>query len=82
MLMQKSLVIRSHWSIENSLYYVKDVEFKEDASRVRTKQSPSLLSLITSFAINILNINNFQNKIQARKTLAWDFYKLLSLTGI
>jgi predicted transposase YbfD/YdcC len=38
--------IRSHWSIENSLHYVKDKTFKEDACKIRTKNAPENLSLL------------------------------------
>ena len=31
-----SHIIRSHWKIENSLHYVKDVAFLEDFSRITT----------------------------------------------
>lgn len=36
---------RSHWSIENSLHYVKDVTFKEDVSKIREGEAPENLSI-------------------------------------
>ena len=32
--------IRSHWQIENSLHWLKDVTFKEDESKIRTGNAP------------------------------------------
>lgn len=74
-----SHIIRSHWKIENSLHYVKDVAFLEDFSRMRTEQIPSVASLLRSVAINILNMNEFSNITQARKLLAWGNENIFSL---
>jgi len=75
-------IIRSHWAIENSLHYVKDVAFLEDFNRMRTAQIPVVTSLLRSLAINLLNINKIDNKTQARKLFAWGGIQLLSLKGI
>ena len=75
-------IIRSHWAIENSLHYVKDVAFQKDFNRMRTKQIPIVTSLLRSLAINLLNINKIDNKTQARKLFAWGALDLLSLKGI
>jgi len=64
--------IRSHWSIENSLHYVKDVTLNEDASRIRTKQAPENISLIRNIVLNILNKNGYTNKAQASRLLVND----------
>ena len=72
-------IIRSHWKIENSLHYVKDVAFQEDFNRMRTDQIPKVTSLLRSLAINLLNLNNFPNKTKARKLLAWGSIDLFSL---
>lgn len=45
--------IRAHWSIENSLHYVKDVTFGEDASLIRTGKAPANFSIIRNIAINL-----------------------------
>ncbi len=64
-------IVRSHWAIENSLHYVKDVAFLEDFSRMRTDQIPTVTSLLRSLAINLLSLNGFSNKTEARKKFAW-----------
>jgi len=72
-------IIRSHWKIENSLHYVKDVSFEEDACRTRTGQIPFIQTMMRSLAINFINLNNFSNIKQARKIFAWNYHKLFSL---
>lgn len=52
-------VIRSHWGIENSNHYVKDVAMGEDQSRIRT--NPHLFAKLRSFALNIIRANKVQN---------------------
>ena len=75
-------IVRSHWAIENSLHYVKDVAFLEDFNRMRTSQIPTVTSLLRSLAINLLNLNGFPNKTQARKMFAWGIKDVFSLDGV
>ena len=75
-------IVRSHWAIENSLHYVKDVAFLEDFNRMRTSQVPTVTSLLRSLAINLLNLNGFPNKTQARKMFAWGIKDVFSLDGV
>ena len=74
-----SHIIRSHWKIENSLHYVKDVSFEEDHSRIRTNQAPFIATVLRSIAINLFNINKCNNIKQARRELAWNSYKVFYL---
>jgi len=74
-------IIRSHWKIENSLHYVKDVSFDEDSSRIRTDQAPLISTMIRSLAINIMNINNILNIKKARKLFGWSSHRLFNLSS-
>jgi predicted transposase YbfD/YdcC len=71
--------IRSHWSIENSLHYVKDVTFKEDASKIITKNAPQNTSLIINIASNIFRKNGYHNIARAIRLVANDIELILKL---
>lgn len=47
-------VIRKHWSIENNLHWVLDVQFKDDASKKKEKNSAANFSSLKRAAINLL----------------------------
>ena len=46
--------VRSHWRVENSLHWVLDVIFGEDAARARTKNAAGNLSSLRRLAINLI----------------------------
>lgn len=73
--------IRSHWSIENSLHYVKDVTFKEDASKIRTGFAPQNMSLFRNIAINIFRKNHYTNMAEAIRLLCNDIPKLWKMVS-
>jgi predicted transposase YbfD/YdcC len=62
--------IRSHWGIENSLHWVKDVTFEEDCSKIRTMNAPQNISTIKNIAINIFRKNKYRNMAQAQRLVA------------
>lgn len=47
-------IIRSHWSIENSLHWVLDVTFSEDKCRARVKNAPENMSILRKLVVNLL----------------------------
>lgn len=71
--------IRLHWQIENSLHYVKDVTFQEDASKIRTGQAPQNLSTLKNIAINILRSRGATNMAQALRFACHDIKRLKQL---
>ncbi len=45
---------RSHWSIENQLHWVLDMQFREDESRARADNSAENLNVLRHWAYNLL----------------------------
>jgi Transposase DDE domain len=45
---------RGHWAIENSLFHVRDVTFKEDARRVRTLDAPANLAALRDATLALI----------------------------
>ncbi|KKI98718.1 ISAs1 family transposase [Prochlorothrix hollandica] len=48
-------VVRSHWSVENSLHWVLDVTFNEDASRIRQGYGAENFGLLRRLCVSLLN---------------------------
>jgi predicted transposase YbfD/YdcC len=46
--------IRNHWKVE-SMHWVMDVVFNEDASKIRLGNAPTNMAIIRRFVLNILN---------------------------
>jgi predicted transposase YbfD/YdcC len=49
-------LVRGHWRIENRLHWVRDKDFDEDASRVRTKHAPQAMAIFRNVAISLLRL--------------------------
>jgi predicted transposase YbfD/YdcC len=48
--------IRSHWTVENRLHWVRDVTEGEDHSSVRTGSGPQVMAALRNTAINIIRL--------------------------
>ena len=70
--------IRAHWAVE-SMHYVKDVTFGEDASLIRTGHAPTNFSIIRNIAMNVLRRENYLNFPQAIRMLGGDVKRLCNL---
>jgi predicted transposase YbfD/YdcC len=46
--------VRAHWAIENRIHWVRDVTFREDASRVRTDSRPRTMATLRNLAIGLI----------------------------
>lgn len=47
-------VSRAHWGIENSLHWVLDMAFSEDACRIRKDHAPTNMATVRHIALNLL----------------------------
>ena len=53
-------LVRAHWSIENSLHYIRDVTFHEDCCRTRSRNIAQLLAAGRNTAITLLRRAGYQ----------------------
>ena len=53
---QLAAIIRGHWAIEDRLHWVRDMDFDEDRSQVRTASGPRVMAALRNLAITILRL--------------------------
>ena len=78
--------VRSHWKIENSLHWLMDVTFGEDACRVRTgheAQNLATLRRTAAFLLTHSQEGTTRSSVRGRKkTAVWSRAYLLRTLAI
>jgi predicted transposase YbfD/YdcC len=54
---QLAAIIRGHWGIEDRLHWVRDIDFDEDRSQVRTASGPRVMASLRNLAVTILRLS-------------------------
>jgi predicted transposase YbfD/YdcC len=69
---QFSGAVRGHWGIENSLHWVLDVVFGEDASAIHIGHAPENFGFLRRFVISLLKRDTSEGSLRRkRKRAAW-----------
>jgi predicted transposase YbfD/YdcC len=63
-------LVRGHWRIENRLHWVRDKDFGEDASRVRTGNAPQAMAIFRNLVISLLWLLGYPCVIAALRHFA------------
>jgi predicted transposase YbfD/YdcC len=73
--------VRGHWTIENSLHWILDVQCGEDRSRARAGHAAANLATLRRLALNLLKQDRTKKRGIKGKQLnaSWDHRYLLSL---
>jgi predicted transposase YbfD/YdcC len=74
--------VRSHWAIENSLHWVPDVTFDEDAARNRADNGPENLAILRRLTLNLLRTARPKLPVsRKRKRSGWSDHFARSIIG-
>jgi predicted transposase YbfD/YdcC len=63
--------IRSHWTIENQLHWVRDVTQGEDHSSIRTGNGPQVMAALRNTAINLIRLRGATNIAAAHRHFSY-----------
>jgi hypothetical protein len=73
---------RSHWRIENSVFYVRDEAFGEDRCRVRRGSAPEVLAACRNAALSLLRLAGSTNISASLRSCTWNLQHIRNLLGI
>jgi predicted transposase YbfD/YdcC len=54
-------IIRGHWGIEDRPHWVRDLDFDEDRSQIRTASGPRIMASLRNLAVTILRLARATN---------------------
>ena len=54
---QLAAIVRGHWGIEDRLHWVRDMDFDEDRSQIRTATGPRIMASLRNLVITILRLS-------------------------
>jgi predicted transposase YbfD/YdcC len=74
-------VLRGHWGIE-SLHFVRDGTYAEDASQVRTGSSPRVMATFRNVSISLLKLMGWENMAEATRHMMVRPYEAANLIGL
>lgn len=74
--------VRGHWGIENKIHWVRDVTFREDASRVRTGSTPRIMATLRNLTIGLIRQSGRTRIAATIRTLKHSTPLLLQLLGL
>ena len=71
--------VRQHWTIENKVHWVRDVDWQEDKSRVRTGAAPHILASFRNAVLSWLDLKNKKHIARQLRQFAWDKTLVIAL---
>lgn len=74
--------VRRHWSIENKIHWVRDVTYREDASRVRTASRPRIMVTLRNLAIGLIRQAGHTKIAATIRKIKNDPHLLLAILGL
>jgi predicted transposase YbfD/YdcC len=58
---QLAAIIRGHWAIEDRLHWIRDLDFDEDRSQIRTGNGPQIMAALRNLVVTILRLAGARN---------------------
>jgi predicted transposase YbfD/YdcC len=74
--------VRGHWTIENKVHWVRDVTFREDASRVRTGPKPRIMATLRNLAIGLIRQAGYTKIAATIRRIKHDPALLIAILGL
>nr|WP_308050675.1 transposase [Streptomyces sp. TRM72054] len=72
---------RGHWTVENTVHWVRDVVFGEDRCQVRTRNTPAVLAAVRDLIRGTLTLAGYVNTAAGRRAHT-ERHRVLALYGI
>jgi len=66
------ILCRDHWSIENSLHWVRDETMNEDRSTARVGIIPQMLASLRNLSLTIVRSEGYNNIVEGREKFVWN----------